>query len=226
MSQLRLALAIARKDLRAEFRSKEAINAAVSFALVILLILSFAFEPTGDEAREIAGGLLWIVFAFAGALIINRGFAREIPNDCLDSLIAAPVAGWALFLGKAAANFTLLIGVEIVCLPVFSIFYDVPLLPAIGPLVLILVLGTWAMTVVGTAFSALTVSIQLREVMLPLMLYPTLVPALIACMQISASLLNGGAIEGPNVAALRLLVAFDIIYTALAVGLIDIVLVG
>src|SRR5260370_91071 len=107
----------------AEMRTKEAINASFAFALVVLLILSFAFEPTEDTTREISGGLLWIVFLFAGTLILNRSFARELPNDCLDALIAAPVPGAALFLGKGLANFALIFAVEIVALPVFGIFF-------------------------------------------------------------------------------------------------------
>ncbi len=113
------------KDLRAELRSKEAINASFSFALVILLLFSFAFDPSEETTREISGGLLWIVFVFAGALILNRSFARELPNDCLDALIAAPLPGSALFLGKALANLALLMAVEAVCFPIFGIFYNV-----------------------------------------------------------------------------------------------------
>src|SRR5579883_1523671 len=107
-------LTIALKDLRSELRTKEAINASLAFALVILLMFSFAFDPEADTTREISGGLLWIVFAFAGTLILNRSFAREVPNDCLDGLIAAPVPGWVLFLGKAVANFALVMAVELV----------------------------------------------------------------------------------------------------------------
>ncbi len=95
---------IALKDLRAEVRTKEAVNGSLAFALVILLIFSFAFDAQEDTTREISGGLLWIAFAFAGTLILNRSFAREIPNDCLDALISSPVSGAALFLGKAIAN--------------------------------------------------------------------------------------------------------------------------
>src|ERR1043165_8981608 len=101
---MRHVLVIALKDLRAEFRTKEAINASFAFSLVILLMFSFAFDPEADYTREISGGLLWIVFAFAGTLVLNRSFAREIPNDCLDALVAAPISGAALFLGKSIAN--------------------------------------------------------------------------------------------------------------------------
>ena len=95
MEFFRQVLVIAHKDVRAELRTKEAVNASLAFALVILLLFSFAFDPESDTTREISGGLLWIVFAFAGALVLNRSFARELPNDCLDGLIAAPISGAA-----------------------------------------------------------------------------------------------------------------------------------
>src|ERR1044071_3194963 len=162
-------MTITAKDLRAEMRTKEAINASFSFALVVLLLLSFAFEPTEETTRAIAGGLLWIVFVFAGALILNRSFARELPNDCLDALIAAPLPGSALFLGKALSNLLLLTAVEAVSFVVFGIFYNVNWTRQFWPLLLVVALGTWGFTVVGTMFSALTVNIRLREVMLPLL---------------------------------------------------------
>jgi len=222
---LRAALTIAMRDLRSELRGKEAINASVSFALVILLIFSFAFEPTAEETRAISGGLLWIAFAFAGALILNRGFARETPNDCLDVLVASPAPGWAIFLGKALASFVLLWGVELLCLPVFGIFYGVRWWRALGPLLLVLLLGTWAMTVLGATFSALTVNIRLRELMLPLLLYPALAPALMASMELTTALLAGEPLQGNNIAWLKLLIGYDVIFTALALALIDFVLV-
>src|SRR6478735_2070215 len=109
MRVVRQVLTSTAKDLRAELRTKEAINASFAFALVILIMFSFAFDPQEETTREISGGLLWIVFAFAGTLILNRSFARELPNDCLDALIAAPVSGPVLFLGKAMANFVMVL---------------------------------------------------------------------------------------------------------------------
>ncbi len=223
---LRQTLVIAHKDLRAELRTKEAINASLSFALVILLLFSFAFEPTAEQTREISGGLLWIVFAFAGALILNRSFARELPNDCLDALIGAPVSRAALLLGKSLANFALLMGVEAVCFPVFGIFYNVVWTARAGSLAIVVALGTWGFTVIGTVFSALTVNIRLREIMLPLLVYPLMIPALMAAMQLTTHLIAGGALAGDVLVWLRLLVAFDVIFTALAMVLIDAVLVG
>ncbi len=225
-SAARQIFTIAVKDLRAELRTKEAVNAALAFALVILLMFSFAFDPEADTTREISGGLLWIVFAFAGTLILNRSFAREIPNDCLDALVAAPVPGWALFLGKAIANFVLVLAVELVSLPVFGIFYNVRWTAQFWELMGVLALGTWALTVIGTIFSALTVNIRLREVMLPMLTYPILVPALIAAMQLTAGLVAGKPISGDQTAWLKMLIGFDVMYTAASVVLVETLLVG
>jgi heme exporter protein B len=214
------------KDLRAELRSKEAVNASLSFSIVILLLFSFAFDPTDEQTRHISGGLLWIVFAFAGAMILNRSFARELPNDCLDALIAAPIPAAALFLGKALANFVLLVAIELVCLPVFGIFYNVRWAVQFWALVGVLLLGTWGLTVIGTIFSALTVNIRLRELMLPLMTYPMTIPALMGAMQLTAMLIAGGPLTADSQVWFRLLVAFDIIYTALALIMMETVLVG
>jgi heme exporter protein B len=196
---------------------------------VILLIFSFAFEPTDTDVRKLSGGLLWIAFAFAGALLLNRSFAREIPNDCLDALVSSPIRGWELFLGKALASFLLLLGVELLCLPVYGIFYNVRWAKVFWPLMLVLVLGTWGLTVLGVSFSALTVNLRLRELMLPLLLYPALSPALMSAMILTTALLGGeaifGATAGINTAWLRMLTGFDIIFTALSVALIEYVLV-
>ena len=225
MRFLRQSLTVAAKDLRAELRTKEAMNASLSFALVILLLFSFAFDPTSDQTSEISGGLLWLVFAFAGALILNRSFSRELPNDCLDALIASPVPGAALFLGKALANTVLLLAIELVSLPVFGIFYDVRWTGQFWSLMLVIVLATWGITVVGTMFSALTVNLRLRELMLPMLVYPMIVPALMAAMQLTTTLLAGNPMAD-DLIWLRLLVGFDIIFTVLALTMVETVLVG
>jgi heme exporter protein B len=223
---IRQALTIAWKDLRSELRTKEALNASLSFALVILLLFSFAFDPTADTTREIAGGLLWIVFAFAGALILNRSFARELTNDCLDALIASPASGAALFLGKAWSNLLLLLAIEIICLPVFGIFYNVRWAFGFGLLILVMAMATWAMVVIGTMASAMTVNLRLRELMLPTLVYPMMIPVLISAIQLTTSILAGQGIAGDSNAGLRMLAGFDIIFTFLAVALVEIVLVG
>jgi len=226
MRFLRQVMVITAKDLRTEVRTKEAINSSIAFAIVILLILSFAFDPSEDTTREISGGLLWIVFTFAGTLVLNRSFARELPNDCLDGLLAAPVPGSAIFIGKALSNFVLILAVEAVALPVFGIFYNVRWTRQFWPLMLVQALGTWGLTAIGTVFSALTVNIRLREVMLPVLVYPLMIPMLLGAMLLTAQLVMGQPIAGDSLVWLRLLFGFDIIFTALALVLMETVLRG
>src|SRR3974390_151442 len=203
-------LAIAAKDLRSEFRTKEALNASFAFSVVILVLFSFAFDPSSEQLQTISGGLLWLVYSFAGALIVNRSFAREIPNDCLDVLISSPSPAWALFLGKAMACFVLLMLVELISLPIFGLFYNIRWGGSFLPLLMIMALATWGITVVGTAFSAVTVNVRLRELMLPVLLYPILIPLLIASMEMTTGLFNDNAF----LSDVRILIVFDTIFTS------------
>jgi heme exporter protein B len=224
---LRHALTIAGKDLRSELRTKEALNASLAFSIVILVLFSFAFDPGAETMMQFSGGLLWLVYSFAGALVLNRSFARETHNDCLDALIASPAPTGALFLGKALANFALLLAVELMSLAAFALFYDVRIGASQFWLILmVMALATWAMTVIGTMFSALTVNLRLRELMLPILVYPFLIPALMAAMLLTTDLMAGMSIWGNDSIWVRVLVAFDFVFTALAVVFIDVVLVG
>jgi heme exporter protein B len=219
-------LTIAAKDLRSELRTKEALNASVAFSIVILVLFSFAFDPTSDQVRDFSGGLLWLVFTFAGALLLNRSFVRETQNDCLDGLLAAPVSAAALFLGKALANFALLMAIELVSLPVFGLFYNMRLTGQLPALLGILVLGTWALTVIGTFFSALTVNLRIRELMLPTLVYPLMIPALMSAMTLTTTLLAGEPIATDQMLSLKMLVAFDIVFSLLSIVFVDTVLLG
>lgn len=223
---LRQCLTIAGKDLRAEWRTKEALNASLAFSTVILILFSFALDPNPEMMQEFSGGLLWLVFLFAGALVLNRSFAREMQNDCLDALMASPVPPSGLFLGKVLANYALLMMLEVLCLAEFGILFNVRWLQNVGPLVLVMALGTWALTVVGTVFSALTVNLRLREVMLPVLVYPMMVPPMMAAMILTTDLLAGTALGPGNMLWVKVLFGFDVIFTLLGVTLIDTVLVG
>ena len=218
------ALFIARKDLRTEFRTKEALNASVSFALVVLLLFSFAFDLGREEFYDISGGLLWLVYVFAGALIVNRSFIREVPNDCLDVLIASPMPAWSLFLGKTIASFVLLLIVEVVSLPVYGLFNNLQWVHAFWSLFGVMILATWGITITGVAFSAITVNVKLRELMLPVLHYPLLIPLLIGAMQVSTALIKGEASDIGQ--ELRIVIVFDLIFTSLALYLIEFILVG
>ena len=146
------AFAVARKDLAIELRTKESLNAAGSFAIVILVIFSFAFESFSDEMKEFGGGLLWLVFAFAGALVFNRGFARELPNECLDTLLASPLSGAALIIGKAIANFAMLLVVELVSPFRVRHFLQRKLAPLQAGSTIVFALATWGVSILGAIF--------------------------------------------------------------------------
>jgi heme exporter protein B len=220
------ALSVAKKDLAIELRTKESLNAAGAFAVVILLLFSFAFDPDLDATRELGGGLLWLVFAFAGALVFNRGFARELPNECLDTLLSSALSGASLLIGKALASFVLLIGVEFVSLIVFGILYDERWW--LRPLELggVCVLATWGISIVGATFGALTVNLRLRELMLPVIIYPLLIPLLIAAIEITNALLRNEALGAYELLWGRVLLVFDIVFTALAMALAESILIN
>jgi len=213
---------VAAKDLRSEWRTKESLNAALAVTVVLLLLFSFAFDPGAEDAKLWAGGLLWLVYSFAAALIVNRGFARELSNDCLEALRASPIPPGALFLGKAFAGFVLLLAVELAALPAFLVFYNVSLTWHAGWVALAFALATWGIVVLGTMFGALTVNLEMRELMLPVLIYPMMMPALVAAIEITGASIQRQAI--PEI-WLRSLTGFDIIFTALAVLLADVVLV-
>jgi heme exporter protein B len=217
---------VASKDLAIEVRTKESINAAGAFSIAILLIFSFAFEPTSETTREFAGGLLWIVFAFAGALVFNRGFARELPNECLDALLASPLSAASLVIGKAVATFAMLIVVELLSLFVFGIFYNIDWTRHLLDLATVLALGTWGISVLGSVFGALTVNLRLRELMLPVIIYPLLIPLLIGAIEFTNVLLGVQAIAASDWLWLKLLLVYDLVFTALSMLLADTILVN
>ncbi len=226
MRQIRQALLVARKDLALELRTKESLNAAGAFAIVILLLFSFAFDPSADTSREMAGGLLWLVFAFAGALVFNRGFARELPNECLDALLSSPVSAAGLLLGKAAANLLLLLVVELVSLVVFGIFYDVAWWQRPFVLTAIFLLATWGISIVGAVFGALTVNLRLRELMLPVIVYPLLIPLLMAAIELTNTLLLNQPFTADRLLWGRVLLVFDVVFTALSLMLAEPILLN
>jgi heme exporter protein B len=226
MNLIMQAFAVARKDLAIEIRTKESLNAAGAFAIVILTIFSFAFDPDSDQTREFGGGLLWLVFAFAGALVFNRSFARELPNECLDTLLASPLSAAALVIGKSMASWVTLLVVESISLFVFGIFYSVSWLPHAAPLAVIFALATWGVSILGAIFGALTVNLRLRELMLPVIIYPLMIPLLIGAIELTRTILNNDPIGPTEFLWARILLVFDLVFTALAIALADTILVN
>ncbi|HTS13629.1 MAG TPA: heme exporter protein CcmB [Candidatus Limnocylindrales bacterium] len=210
MSTSRAAALILAKELRLELRTRELLNATVIFALVVVVLFSFAFDPTVAESRRYGAGLLWIAFLFAGSLMLHPSFAREQSNDTLDALRLAPISPFAILLGKILANFIFLFAAEVILVPVFSVLYNVSLAGVVGRLAFVFVLGTLGLVVTGTVFSAISAHARMRELMLPLLLLPILAPLLIAAVSATSSLLNAPAILDETWVAF--LVAFDVVF--------------
>ncbi len=210
MNAGRAAAIILAKEVRAEFRARELLNTTLVFAFVVIVMFSFAFDPTAAESRRFGPGLLWIALLFAGSLMLQPSFAREHANDTLDALCLAPVSPFSILLGKIAANFVFLTVCEVVLLPVFAVLYNVTLLPVLGRLVLVLMLGTFGLTITGTVFSAVAAQARMRELLLPLLLLPVLVPLLLAAVEATAGLLA----DTPELQRtwLEILIGFDIIF--------------
>ena len=218
------AFAILRKDLRAEFRTKEVFNAAVVFALLVLVIFSLAFQPSTQEATEISGGLLWIAFAFSAVLALSRTFAREVPNDCLLGLQIAPISPAAVYTGKLLGNVIFLSLMELILLPLFAVFYNLRLWEGGGWLVLIVFLGSWGLAAVGTTFAAIATSVRLRELMLPVLLFPIEIPLLLSLVQATTAVVRGGDSIADLGIWLRLCFGFDVVFTTLSLYLFEYVL--
>src|SRR5579862_9130571 len=159
------------KDLRLEWRSKDALNSMLFFSLLVVVIFVFSFDPLAEESRHIAGGLVWVAFLFAAVVALNQTWARELRNQVLDAYRVSPAPANALFLAKAVGNFIFVAVLEVLMTPLFIIFYK---LRALGPawqLLPVAILGTWAIVVNGTFFAAMSLRTRSREIMLPLLLF-------------------------------------------------------
>ena len=219
----RAALAVLGKDLAAERRTREVINTSLPFAMIVPVIFAFAFEPTMEETRQFAGGLLWVVITFAGVLALNRSFARDLPNDALLGLLAAPVSPAAVYLGKTMATALFMVVIELMLLPLFALFYNLPLLSHAGKLAMLLALGTWGFAVLGTLLAAMTVTVRTRDLLLPILLFPLLTPLLIAAMEATTAVLGGQPWRAWQL-WVKALAGFDLIFTVASVLLVEYVL--
>jgi heme exporter protein B len=209
------------KDLRLEWRSKDAINSMLFFALLVVVIFSFSFDPLAEESRRIAGGLIWVAFLFAAVTALNQTWARELRNQVLDAYRVSPAPANSLFLAKALGNFIFVGILETLMTPLFIIFYN---LRALGPawqLIPVAILGSWALVVNGTFFAAMSVRTRSREIMLPLLLFPISIPALLAMVSATTNILTG---EDSARFWIVFLFTYDVIFTSVSLLLFELVL--
>ncbi len=217
---LRAALAIAGKDLAIEWRTKTAFVSSMTFAVLVLAVLFFARDPTAVGAVEVAPGALWVTFTFAAMIGLNRAFLLERENRAMDGILLSEVPPVAVFFGKLAANLVFVGTVELVSLPIFILFYDVPIGRGLPALALITIMATVAFVAVGTLLSSMVVRTRFAELMLPLLLLPFLVPPVVGAVQVTARILAERPLSEVQ-GWLKLLAAFDIVFVTLSTLLFE-----
>jgi heme exporter protein B len=202
---------VARKDLAIEFRTRTAFLSALVFALLGVTIFYFAWDSTAVTAADLAPGVLWVIFTFAGLLGLQRSFGSELADRAIDGLLGAPISREAIYLGKALANLVFVSGILAVTIPAVVLFYNLPLGAGIGALAGIAALAAVGLVAVGTLFSAMAVNTRMAELLLPMLSLPFFVPIVMAAAQSSARLMAGRPIAEAW-PWLRILVAFDIVF--------------
>jgi heme exporter protein B len=204
-------IAILWKDVRYELRSKQMWTGMGLFAILVLVIFNFAFDLRVDNKAAVAPGALWVAFVFASILGLGRTIAAEREQGSMDRLLLCPVDRKAIYLAKLLGNMLFIGVVEIVALPIFAILFNLPLLA--GPLLAIVLLGTLGIAAVGTLFSAMAAATQARELLLPILIFPLIVPIVIGAVRATGSLLVPAASEPPW---LGLIAAYDVIFVSVS----------
>jgi len=205
--------AIIRKDIITELRTKELFTSMITFSLLVTVIFSFAFGFSTSAARLAVPAMLWITFSFAGVLGLSRSFALEKEGNAVLGLLLTPTDRSLIYFGKLISNTLFVFVVGIIIVPMFVLFFNLGFTDTILPLVPVVFLGSLGFVAVGTLFSAMAVNTRLREVLLPILLFPVIIPLIVSAVKLSGIVLEGKPLSS-GASALQLLIAFDIIFIA------------
>src|SRR5512134_1656272 len=217
-SFLKAVAAVVWKDIQAEFRSRELFSAMLVFSALMIIIFNFALELDVKVRQSVTAGVLWSTFAFAGTLGLNRSMAIEKDRGCLDGLLLAPVDRSAIYFGKVISNLAFMLIVEIIVLPLYSVLYNVNLFQP--GLLLVILLGSIGYVAVGTLLAAMSVQTRTRDILLPILLFPVVIPVLLAAVKASGGFLTG-AEWAEILVPINLLIAYDIIFISVAFMVFD-----
>jgi len=204
----RKAIAITRKDVLSEMRTKEVIFSVLVFTLLVIVTFNFAFETSQQTVELVAPGMLWVTFAFAGVLSLNRSFILEKEEGCLEGLMACPIDREAIYVGKMLGSLVFMLIVEGIALPIFAFLFN---LVISLQLIVITVLATVGFVAVGTLFSALAVNTKAREMVLPILFLPIVAPVIVSAVKASGLALSGGPWSDLS-SWLQIIAAFDAIF--------------
>jgi heme exporter protein B len=209
-----------RKDLLLELRRRESLLTMFFFGTLLLFVFHFSFDLTPERVAEMAPALLWLAFLFTGTLGLAQLFEAERGNHCLDALLLSPMDRGALFLAKTAFNLVLMVLVEIVVIPLFWILFNLRSWDVVPKLFLVTLLGTVGFCVLGTLLSAVTLKARARELLLPLVLFPLMIPVILGTIRCMETILRAGEL-GDALPWLRLLIGFDVIFLTVGVLIFD-----
>ena len=217
-SLLRATFAIIRKDLSSELRSRELLSAMLVFSLLVILIFNFTLDLDPLTRRDVTAGVLWSTFAFAGTLGLNRSMAVEKDRGSLDGLLLAPIDRSAIFFGKSISNLAFMLIVEAIVLPVYAVLYNENLFQP--GLLLVIFLGSVGYASVGTLLASMAIHARTRDVLLPILLFPVILPVLLAAVKASNGFLAGAPLA-EIMPSLNILIAYDVIFIALSYMFFD-----
>lgn len=211
MNSWQIAVWIARKDLKIELRSRQNFLTILFFAFMVMVIFNFVFDPGSRARAEVSPAILWVAFLFAGMLSLGQAFTMEREEECLLGLLLAPLERGAIFLGKFLANLAFILAMEVAILPVFIVFFNVGFAGHFPLFLAVMLLVDVGFVAVGTLFAAMTVSLKTREVMLPILLFPVIVPVVIAGVGATSGIFTGVPFTG-IAHWVKLLAGFDLIF--------------
>lgn len=212
--------AIVWKDFVTELKTRELLSAMFIFALLVILIFIFSINLSIVKASEVGPGILWVAFLFAGTIGLNRSFMLEKENGCLMGLMLVPADRTTIYFGKLISNLIFLSIMELFILPLFMIFFNIDLLSHLGPLLVVVFLGTLGFCALGTLLSSLSANLKTREIMLPILLYPLLIPIIIGAVRMTGQILDGTELAD-MMKWIGLTASFDIIYIGVSIMTID-----
>ncbi len=206
-------LYLAWKDLLMEFRTKQMLNSMVIFSLLVIVIFNYSFSNIlfNIEVADIAPGILWIAFTFAGMLGLSRSFSSEMEEGCLDGLKLCPVDPSTIYLGKVVSNLVIMFLIEVIIVPLFIVLFNFSDVKGLAGLIVIILLGTIGFILVGTLFSALTVNMRTREILLPVILFPIIIPLIMSAVMATQKVLSTGDLF-TAIDEIRLLIVYDLVF--------------
>ena len=209
--------AIVKKDIVTELRTKELFSSMLLFALLIIVVFNFAFGFSVEILNLAAPAMLWIAFTFSGILGLSRSFALEKEGNAITGMLLTPTDRSIIYAGKMISNTIFVFIVGILTVLMFILFFNYAFTATLIPLIPVIFLGSVGFVSVGTLFSAMAINTKLREVLLPILLFPIIIPVIVSAVKLSGAVLDGNSIYTAS-SSLKLLVSFDIIFvTACAV---------